>query len=75
MRFKDLPPSLDLYFEGCRVIIAEVDLRFSSSDLRRAYEPGAIGAEFFMGPHRTPERVMRDKPQHGQPRLKALILV
>jgi adenosine deaminase len=50
-RFSDLQSFLDLYFEGCRVLLHEADFYdVTAAYLRRAYEDGIVRAELFMGP-------------------------
>ncbi|WFU18096.1 adenosine deaminase [Bradyrhizobium sp. CB3481] len=50
-RFSDLQSFLDLYFEGCRVLMHEVDFYdVTAAYLRKAHEHGIVRAELFMGP-------------------------
>lgn len=50
-QFKNLQSFLDLYFEGCKVLVTEGDFRdVTSAYLRRAHEDGVIRAELFIGP-------------------------
>ena len=50
-RFSDLQSFLDLYFEGCRVLMHGADFYdVTAAYLRRAYEDGIVRAELFMGP-------------------------
>lgn len=59
-QFKNLQSFLDLYFEGCKVLVTEDDFRdVTRAYLRRAHEDGVIRAELFIGPqsfieHSTP---------------------
>ncbi len=49
--FTDLQSFLDLYFEGCRVLVQERDFYdVTRAYLRRANEDGVIRAELFIGP-------------------------
>jgi adenosine deaminase len=56
-QFTNLQSFLDLYFEGCRVLVNEQDFYdVTRSYLRRAHEDGVIRAELFMGPQSFTER-------------------
>lgn len=50
-RFRNLQSFLDLYFEGCKVLVTERDFHDATlAYLRRAHEDGVIRAELFIGP-------------------------
>jgi adenosine deaminase len=56
-QFSNLQSFLDLYFEGCRVLVHERDFYdVARAYLRRAHEDGVIRAELFMGPQSFTER-------------------
>jgi adenine deaminase len=56
-RFQNLQSFLDLYFEGCKVLVAEDDFRdVTDAYLRRAHADGVIRAELFIGPQSFTER-------------------
>jgi len=56
-QFKNLQSFLDLYFEGCKVLVTEADFRdVTRAYLRRAHEDGVIRAELFIGPQSFTER-------------------
>ena len=56
-QFTDLQSFLDLYFEGCRVLVHERDFYdVTRAYLRRAHEDGVIKAELFIGPQSFTER-------------------
>lgn len=56
-QFDNLQSFLELYFEGCRVLVHEQDFYdVTRSYLRRAYADGVIRAELFMGPQSFTER-------------------
>ena len=56
-QFKNLQSFLDLYFEGCKVLVTEGDFRdVTRAYLRRAHEDGVIRAELFIGPQSFIER-------------------
>nr|WP_302898039.1 hypothetical protein [Sphingomonas morindae] len=49
--FENLQSFLDLYFDGCRVMVTEQDFReVTSAYLARAVSDGVIHAEMFIGP-------------------------
>lgn len=49
--FSDLQSFLDLYFEGCRVLVSERDFYdVTMAYLRRAVRDGVVRAELFLGP-------------------------
>lgn len=55
--FSDLQSFLDLYYEGCRVLINEQDFYdVTAAYLRRAAEDGVVRAELFMGPQSFTDR-------------------
>lgn len=59
-QFKNLQSFLDLYFEGCKVLVTERDFRdVTRAYLRRAHEDGVVRAELFIGPQSFTE--------HGTP--------
>lgn len=50
-RFTDLQDFLDLYYDGCRVLLAAQDYHDVTRDyLRRAHADGVLHAEMFLGP-------------------------
>jgi adenine deaminase len=50
-QFTNLQSFLDLYYEGCRVLMHEQDFYdITAAYLRRAKEDGVVHAELFMGP-------------------------
>ena len=56
-RFQNLQSFLDLYFEGCKVLVTERDFHdVTRAYLRRAHEDGVIRAEMFIGPQSFTER-------------------
>jgi adenosine deaminase len=56
-QFEDLRSFLDLYFEGCRVLITERDFYdVTSAYLKRAVTDGVVRAELFIGPQSFTER-------------------
>ncbi len=56
-RFDNLQSFLDLYYEGCRVLLREQDLYDLTRDyLRRADADGVVRAEIFLGPQNFTER-------------------
>ena len=55
--FHDLQSFLDLYFEGCKVLVTEQDFRdVTSAYLARAHLDGVVHAEMFIGPQSFTER-------------------
>jgi adenine deaminase len=59
-QFSDLQSFLDLYYEGCRVLITEQDFYdVTAAYLQRAREDGVVHAELFMGPQSFTERGVR----------------
>jgi adenosine deaminase len=49
--FRDLQSFLDLYYDGCRVLVEERDFfELTRAYLRRAREDGVVHAEVFLGP-------------------------
>lgn len=55
--FHDLQSFLDLYFEGCKVLVTEQDFRdITSAYLARAHLDGVVHAELFIGPQSFTER-------------------
>jgi adenosine deaminase len=55
--FHDLQSFLDLYFEGCKVLITEQDFHdVTSAYLARACLDGVVHAELFIGPQSFTER-------------------
>jgi adenine deaminase len=59
-QFDNLQSFLDLYFEGCRVMVSERDFHdVTKSYLSRAREDGVIRAELFIGPQSFTERGVR----------------
>lgn len=56
-QFTNLQSFLDLYFEGCRVLVHEQDFYdVTCSYLRRARRDGVVRAEVFIGPQSFTER-------------------
>jgi adenosine deaminase len=56
-QFKDLQSFLDLYFEGCRVLVHERDFYdVTRAYLHRATADGVVHAELFIGPQSFTER-------------------
>jgi adenosine deaminase len=56
-RFTNLQSFLDLYFEGCKVLVTEGDFHdVTRAYLRRAHQDGVIRAELFIGPQSFIER-------------------
>jgi adenine deaminase len=56
-QFSNLRSFLDLYFEGCRVLVHEQDFHdVTRAYLSRAHEDGVIRAELFIGPQSFTER-------------------
>jgi len=56
-RFQNLQSFLDLYFEGCKVLVTERDFHdVTRAYLRRAHRDGVIRAELFIGPQSFTER-------------------
>jgi adenosine deaminase len=56
-RFTNLQSFLDLYFEGCKVLVTERDFHdVTRAYLNRAHEDGVIRAELFIGPQSFTER-------------------
>jgi adenosine deaminase len=56
-QFDDLSSFLDLYFEGCRVLITRRDFYdITRAYLHRAQQDGVIRAEIFFGPQSFTER-------------------
>ena len=56
-QFKNLQSFLDLYFEGCKVLVTEQDFYdVTRAYLRRAHEDGVIRSELFIGPQSFTER-------------------
>jgi adenosine deaminase len=56
-QFTNLQSFLDLYFEGCRVLIHEQDFYdVTAAYLARAHEDGVTRAEIFFGPQSFTER-------------------
>ncbi|MBB5048509.1 adenosine deaminase [Rhodopseudomonas rhenobacensis] len=56
-QFDNLQSFLDLYFEGCKVLVTEGDFRdVTRAYLRRAHEDGVVRAELFIGPQSFIER-------------------
>ncbi len=55
--FSDLKSFLDLYFEGCRVLVTERDFYdVTMAYLRRAVRDGVVRAELFLGPQSFTDR-------------------
>jgi len=56
-RFTNLQSLLDLYFEGCKVLVTEQDFYdVTRAYLRRAHQDGVVRAELFIGPQSFTER-------------------
>jgi adenosine deaminase len=56
-QFSDLQSFLDLYFEGCRVLVAERDFYdITLAYLNRAVRDGVVHAELFLGPQSFTDR-------------------
>ena len=56
-QFTSLQSFLDLYFEGCKVLVTERDFHdVTRAYLRRAHEDGVVRAELFIGPQSFTER-------------------
>lgn len=56
-QFQNLTSFLNLYFEGCKVLVTERDFHdVTRAHLRRAHEDGVIRAEMFIGPQSFTER-------------------
>jgi len=56
-QFDNLQSFLDLYFEGCKVLVAEADFHdVTRAYLRRAHADGVVRAELFIGPQSFIER-------------------
>ena len=56
-RFSDLKSFLELYFEGCRVLVEECDFYdVTTAYLRRAVQDGVVRAELFLGPQSFTDR-------------------
>ncbi|KQM88766.1 adenosine deaminase [Sphingomonas sp. Leaf23] len=56
-RFEDLQSFLDLYFEGCRVLVTQADFHdVTRAYLHRAHADGVVHAEMFIGPQSFTER-------------------
>lgn len=56
-QFDNLQSFLDLYFEGCKVLVTEGDFRdVTRAYLRRAHQDGVVRAELFIGPQSFIER-------------------
>jgi adenine deaminase len=56
-QFTNLQSFLDLYFQGCRVLVTEQDFYdVTRAYLRRAREDGVIRSELFLGPQSFTER-------------------
>jgi adenosine deaminase len=56
-QFRNLQSFLDLYFEGCKVLVTERDFHdVTRAYLRRAQEDRVIRAELFVGPQSFTER-------------------
>lgn len=55
--FSDLQSFLELYFEGCRVLVSERDFYdVTMAYLRRAVRDGVVRAELFLGPQSFTDR-------------------
>src|SRR3569833_554935 len=55
--FSDLQSFLDLYFEGCRVLVSERDFYdVTMAYLKRAVQDGVVRAEMFLGPQSFTDR-------------------
>jgi adenosine deaminase len=56
-RFDNLQSFLDLYYEGCRVLVTEQDFHdLTLQYLRQAHGDGVVRAEMFLGPQGLIER-------------------
>ena len=56
-QFRNLQSFLDLYLEGCRVLVTDRDFHdVTRAYLRRAHDDGVIRAELFIGPQSFIER-------------------
>jgi adenosine deaminase len=56
-RFRNLQAFLDLYYEGCRVLMQERDFYdITRAYLRRAHADAVVRAELFLGPQSFTER-------------------
>src|SRR6201995_1276322 len=56
-RFDNLQAFLDLYYEGCRVLVREQDFYdITRAYLRRAHADAVVHAEVFLGPQGFTER-------------------
>ncbi|MBS0245403.1 MAG: adenosine deaminase [Proteobacteria bacterium] len=56
-KFSDLQSFLDLYFEGCRVLVSKRDFYdVTVAYLRRAVRDGVVRAELFLGPQSFTDR-------------------
>jgi adenosine deaminase len=56
-QFSNLQSFLDLYFEGCRVLVTQQDFYdITQAYLRRASQDGVIRAEIFFGPQSFTQR-------------------
>src|ERR1700739_3454926 len=56
-RFDNLQAFLDLYYEGCRVLVQERDFyEITRAYLRRAHDDAVVRAEVFIGPQGFMER-------------------
>jgi adenine deaminase len=56
-QFQSLRSFLDLYFEGCKVLVTERDFHdVTRAYLHRSHEDGVIRAELFIGPQSFTER-------------------
>ncbi len=66
-RFDNLQSFLDLFYEGCRVLLHAQDLYDLTRDyLRRAHADGVVRAEIFLGPQNfTPRGVPIDAVMEG----------
>ena len=66
-RFRDLQAFLDLYYEGCRVLMQERDFYdITRAYLRRAHADAVVRAEVFIGPQSFTERgIAIDAVMHG----------
>ena len=66
-QFTSLRSFLDLYFEGCKVLVTELDFRdVTRAYLHRAHKDGVIRAELFIGPQSFTERgVALEKLMNG----------
>jgi adenine deaminase len=66
-RFRDLQAFLDLYYEGCRVLMQERDFYdITRSYLRRAQADAVVRAEVFIGPQSFTDRgIAIEAVMHG----------